>query len=112
MENEATRMNLQLSRREEVINSLMEREALRNAEIEKLQKIAKMKDDELLSTDMADPATSVLCIKCKKALDDMTNIRAALVGDAGPAAGKVVCENFRILLPNLRGKKPHRSVHW
>ncbi|RYG66017.1 hypothetical protein EON64_10705, partial [archaeon] len=96
-----------------MINSLMEREAIRNAEIEKLQKISKMKDDELLSLDMQDPATSVLCIKCKKSLDDMTNIRAALIGDREQHNGqKQVCENYRILLPNLRGKKPARSVHW
>eukprot|EP00981_Chlorochromonas_danica_P001611 scaffold344_cov178-Ochromonas_danica.AAC.20 len=65
---------------------------------------------------MSDPATSVLCIKCKKSLDDLSNIRAAILGDGHPSHGgnnqRLTCESFRILLPNLRGKRPHRPVVW
>lgn len=112
-EDEIHRLKLQLQRRDEVVNNLMEREALRNAEVEKLQKISKIKDDELLSLDMKDPATSVLCIKCKKSLDDMTNIRSALLGDGGSGMNmRMQCENFRILLPNLKGRKPNRTNNW
>lgn len=113
MEDEKTKMQAQMARRDEAIANLMEREAVRSAEIEKLQKMAKMKDDELLSLDMKDPATSVLCIKCKRSLDDLTNIKSALLGDQ--AMGKVQrvqCESFRILLPNLKNRKPSRSNAW
>jgi hypothetical protein len=112
-EDEKSKIQAQMTRRDEAIASLMEREAVRAAEIEKLQKMAKIKDDELLSLDMKDPATSVLCIKCKRSLDDLTNIKAALMGDQ--AMGKiqrVQCESFRILLPNLKNRKPSRSNAW
>lgn len=106
----------QLSRREELVNQLLEREAVRNAELEKLQKLSKLKEEEQLAVDMSDPATSVLCIKCKKSLDDLSNIRAAILGDGHPSHGgnnqRLTCESFRILLPNLRGKRPHRPVVW
>ena len=112
-ENELAELKLELTRRDEAIASLMEKEALRNAEIEKLQKISKMKDQELESIDLKDPATSVLCIKCKKSLDDLSNIRAAVMGEnkSGEMI-KIMCENYRILLPNLKGKQPHRPTHW
>lgn len=106
-------LNVQLQRRDEVIKGLMEREALRNAEIEKLQKISKMKDDELIAVDLKDTATSVLCIKCKKSLDDLTNIREAIMGNiASGNASRLQCQAFRILLPNLKGRQPNRSVKW
>jgi hypothetical protein len=104
----------QLERREEVIKGLMEKETLRNAEIEKLQKMSKLKDDELVAVDLKDSSTSVLCIKCKKSLDDLSNIRSAVLGDTS-AAGKVAkmqCEAFRILLPNLKGRQPNRQSKW
>ncbi len=58
---------------------------------------------------------SVLCIKCKKSLDDLSNIRSAVLGlgsEGGGGAQKMQCEHYRILLPNFRGKKPNRSVGW
>jgi hypothetical protein len=74
-----------------------------------------MKDEEILAMDMKDVATSVLCIKCKKSLDDMTNIRSTLLMDSAGAAGpgqRLQCENYRILLPNLRNRKPNRTTPW
>ncbi len=110
---EIQRLNLQLQRREEAINHLMEKDTIRTAEIEKLQRISKMKDEEILAMDMKDVATSVLCIKCKKSLDDMTNIRSTLMADqAQNPAQRLQCENYRILLPNLRNRKPHRTTPW
>jgi len=110
---EINSLNLQLQRRDGVIKGLMEREALRNAEIEKLQKISKMKDDELIAVDLKDTATSVLCIKCRKSLDDLTNIREAILGNNSAGSdGRLQCQAFRILLPNLKGRKPHRTVKW
>lgn len=111
---EIFRLKHQLERREEVVKGLMEKEALRNAEIEKLQKMSKLKDDELVAVDLKDSATSVLCIKCKKSLDDLSNIRSAILGD-NSTAGKVAkmqCEAFRILLPNLKGRQPNRNSKW
>jgi len=110
---EINSLNLQLQRRDGVIKGLMEREALRNAEIEKLQKISKMKDDELIAVDLKDTATSVLCIKCRKSLDDLTNIREAILGNNSTGSeGRLQCQAFRILLPNLKGRKPHRTIKW
>lgn len=91
----------------------MERDALRNAEIEKLQRITKAKDDELINLDLKDPATSVLCVKCRKGLDDLSNIRAAILGDGNNIkAAKLACEEFRILLPNIKGRRPNRTNAW
>lgn len=60
-----------------------------------------------------EPATSVLCIKCKKSLDDLSNIRSAVLGTPGTdGLKKLQCEYFRILLPNLRGRKPFRTNGW
>ena len=111
---EIKRLNLQLERREDVIKQLMEKETLRNAEIEKLQKMSKLKDDELVAVDLKDSATSVLCIKCKKSLDDLSNIRSAILGDNSQAGrtAKMQCEAFRILLPNLKGRQPNRHSKW
>jgi len=107
-------LKLQLERREEAVKTLMEKEALRNAEIEKLQKISKLKDDELVAVDLKESSTSVLCIKCKKSLDDLSNIRSAILGDPNAQKGamKQQCEAFRILLPNLKGRKPNRTTKW
>lgn len=110
---EIHRLGIQLQRREEVINHLMEKDTIRTAEIEKLQRISKMKDEEILAMDMKDVATSVLCIKCKKSLDDMTNIRSTLMMETSSNAGqRLQCENYRILLPNLRNRKPNRTTPW
>ncbi len=99
-----------LLRREEVVASLMEKEALRDAEIEQLQKQIYAYENPTDVLDFHEPATSVLCIKCKKSLDDLSNIRAAVLGNV--EGNKVKCESFRILLPNLRGKRPNRDTNW
>ena len=65
---------------------------------------------EDLGGDFQEPATSVLCIKCKKSLDDISNIRAAVLGKGSGAVFQ--CEGFRILLPNLRGRRPNRTAEW
>eukprot|EP01034_Spumella_vulgaris_P030586 gene30586-37827_t len=111
-EDELHRLKKELLRRDEAINQLMEKEALRNAEIEKLNRISKSKDDELINMDLKDPATSVLCVKCRKGLDDLSNIRAAILGDGSNKNSKLTCEEYRILLPNLKGRRPHRNVPW
>ena len=107
---ELTVLNQQLVRREETVTALMERETLRNAEIEKMKDITGVDDGVELDVTMAEPATSVLCIKCKKSLDDLSNIRAAILNKSDKS--KLQCENYRILLPNLRGRRPNRSQEW
>lgn len=99
-----------LLRREEVVASLMEKEALRDAEIEQLQKQIYAYENPTDVLDFHEPATSVLCIKCKKSLDDLSNIRAAVLGNA--EGNKIKCESFRILLPNLKGRRPNRDTNW
>jgi hypothetical protein len=110
---ECANLRALMTRRDEAIAMLMEKEALRDAEIEKLLKQAKdvqdQKDDD---EDMKEPATAVLCIKCKKSLDDLSNIRAAITQGGGGDVVKLQCEFFRILLPNLRGRRPNRSTEW
>lgn len=114
-ENKAANFDLknvkeQLVRREESVVALMERESLRNAEIEKMKDITGVQDDTDFGIDFKEPATSVLCIKCKKSLDDLSNIRSAILNRTEKT--KIQCENFRILLPNLRGRRPPRSQEW
>lgn len=97
----------------------MEKESLKNAEIEKLKQIITLSTQEEEKVTFKDPATSVLCVKCKKGLDDLENIRAAVLGDGGGSQlndnglpHKLACENYRILLPNLKGRKPFRPMGW
>ena len=111
-EQELISLRNQLNRREEAIATLMEKEALRDAEIEKLQKSIVAKEEGEEKMEYEEAATSVLCIKCKKGLDDLTHIRAAILGDGNAEGQKVQCEWFRILLPNLKGRRPNRSTEW
>ena len=118
LEKEARGKNMELSnlqqqmvRREETVVALMERESIRNAEIEKMKDITGVAGEEDdLGIDIKEPATSVLCIKCKKGLDDLNNIRAAILNKSDKS--KIQCENYRILLPNIRGRRPDRSSEW
>eukprot|EP00605_Chrysophyceae_sp_TOSAG23-4_P002197 GSChrysophyteH1.ASY1.ANO1.2427.1 assembled CDS len=108
---EIASLKQQMIRREETVVALMERESIRNAEIEKMKDITNIQgDDEDYGSSMKEPSTSVLCIKCKKGLDDLSNIRAAILNKSDKAA--ISCENFRVLLPNLRGRRPNRSTEW
>lgn len=112
-EQELISLRNQLNRREEAIATLMEKEALRDAEIEKLQKSIVAKEEGEEKMEFEEASTSVLCIKCKKSLDDLTHIRAAILGDGNAETGqKVQCESFRILLPNLKGRRPNRTNSW
>lgn len=100
-----------VNRQDETIANLMGREAMHNAEIEKLKKMAadaKEKEEDL---EFDQTATALLCIKCKKSLDDLSNIRDAVLGSIKPTE-KLMCQNFRILLPNLKGRRPSRDSVW
>lgn len=108
-QNEALRA--QLARRDESVSELMEKEALRTAEIDKLERMAALRNEADEALELAEPPTSVLCIKCKKSLDDLSNLRSAILG-VGRGDERVQCQNYRVLLPNLRGKRPHRTVDW
>jgi hypothetical protein len=106
-------LRTQLTRRDETITGLMERESLRNAEIEKLKLFTKIQQEqEEEQESFKEQTTSVLCIKCKKSLDDLCNIRSAVLGGMRNDDNKMPCEHFRSLLPNLRGRKPNRSSAW
>ena len=88
---EVDTVRAQLERRDESIGELMEREALRNAEIEKLQRMAALRNEADEALELAEPPSSVLCIKCKKGLDDLSNLRAAILG-AGRGDERVQCQ--------------------
>lgn len=112
-DNNVAALKLQLTRRDEAISTLMEKEVLRNAEIEKLKILVTHKDKEAEALDLKEAATSVLCIKCKKSLDDLSNIREAVFGAShGDPLAKLHCEALRILLPNLKGRQPNRNSNW
>lgn len=68
----------EMSRRDASIATIMEREALMNAEIASLKQMTERNADNvaLHEVDLEGAPTSVLCIKCKKGLDDVSNIRS------------------------------------
>lgn len=57
--------------------------------------------------------SSVLCIKCRKALDDLSNIADALEKERQlKGQTRLQCHGYRLLLPNLKGHRPPRTVAW
>ncbi|KAH8060572.1 hypothetical protein JL722_4682 [Aureococcus anophagefferens] len=58
--------------------------------------------------DVGDPLSNVLCIKCKKSLNDMANIHSAIEGDGPAEPPRLVCHAYRLLLPNIGGHRPPR----
>ncbi|KAH8075829.1 hypothetical protein JL720_10539 [Aureococcus anophagefferens] len=56
--------------------------------------------------DVGDPLSNVLCIKCKKSLNDMANIHSAIEGDGPAEPPRLVCHAYRLLLPNIGGHRP------
>ena len=103
-------LKAELNRRDITVAELMERETLRNAEIEKLTRMAAQRQENDDDLDLDPVASSVLCIKCKKSLDDISSIRDAILGKS--SMQKLACQSYRILLPNNKGKKPHRNNSW
>jgi hypothetical protein len=103
-------LQAELCRRDKTVAELMERETLRNAEIEKLTRMAAQRQENDEDLDLDPVASSVLCIKCKKSLDDISSIRDAILGRS--SLQKLACQAYRILLPNNKGKKPHRTNSW
>ena len=88
---------------------------MRTAELEKMKRIEDLtRESEVVDVSALgdSPPTSVLCIKCKRSLDDLSNIRAAVYGDPSGRDGKKKCEVFRSLLPNLRGRRPSKNNEW
>lgn len=108
--NEIENLKSELSRRDVTVSELMERETLRNAEIEKLTRMAAQRQENDEDLDLDPVASSVLCIKCKKSLDDISSIRDAILGKS--SFQKLACQAYRILLPNNKGRKPHRTSSW
>ena len=107
-------LKFELGRRDATIAELMEREKERNAEVEKLTRMAAQRQENDDDLELDPVASSVLCIKCKKALDDIGSIREAILGRSkdGDRHQRLSCESYRILLPNNKGKKPFRSNSW
>lgn len=57
--------------------------------------------------------SSVLCIKCRKALDDLGNIADTLEKERRlKGEPRLLCHAYRLLLPNLKGRRPSRTVTW
>lgn len=104
-------LNNTVNRQDETIANLMGREAMHHAEIDKLKKMAAEAKEKEEDLEFDQTATALLCIKCKKSLDDLSNIRDAVLGSIKPTE-KLMCQNFRILLPNLKGRRPSRDSTW
>jgi hypothetical protein len=102
----------EMARRDATIANLMEKEALINAEMASLKQITDRKSDKNIEEADLETPTSVLCIKCKKGLEDISNIRAVLLVAREDGTARIECETFRILLPNLKGKRPDRELTW
>ncbi|CBJ49037.1 conserved unknown protein [Ectocarpus siliculosus] len=72
-------------------------------------KAASDDDDD----DEQEVGSSVLCIKCRKALDDLSNIADALEKERQlKGQTRLQCHGYRLLLPNLKGYRPPRTVAW
>jgi hypothetical protein len=104
----------EMGRRDATIATLMEKDALINAEMLSLRHLTdnKASDQRVVAEADLETPTSVLCIKCKKGLDDVSNIRSVLLAVREDATQRLECESFRILLPNLKGRRPDRSTPW
>ena len=101
---------------------LLERDALRKAELDKMLQIGVLhcngETAVLPSVEHAlplplplYPSSSVLCVKCKNALNDLSSTGIAVDG-VNRQGRKLRCEAYRGLLPNDRGKKAYRSIEW
>ncbi|CAM9501167.1 unnamed protein product, partial [Laminaria digitata] len=68
-------------------------------------------DDD--NEDEEEIGSSVLCIKCRKALDDLSNIADALEKERQlKGQTRLQCHGYRLMLPNLKGYRPARTVAW
>ena len=72
---------------------------------------AGVSEDE--EEDEEEIGSSVLCIKCRKALDDLSNIADALEKERQlKGQTRLQCHGYRLMLPNLKGYRPARTVAW
>ena len=70
-------------------------------------------DDDDDEEEEEEVGSSVLCIKCRKALDDLSNIADALEKERQlKGQTRLQCHGYRLLLPNLKGYRPPRTVAW
>lgn len=70
-------------------------------------------DDDDDEKEEEEVGSSVLCIKCRKALDDLSNIADALEKERQlKGQTRLQCHGYRLLLPNLKGYRPPRTVAW
>lgn len=70
-------------------------------------------DDHEEDEDEENTGSSVLCIKCRKALDDLGNIADTLKKERRlKGEPRLSCYAYRLLLPNLKGRRPPRTVTW
>ena len=66
--------------------------------------------DDDLNEDIVIGGGTVMCVRCRKALDDLTNIREA--ANESSTQQRLQCHAYRLLLPNLQGFRPPRSISW
>ncbi|CAM9108122.1 unnamed protein product [Discosporangium mesarthrocarpum] len=73
----------------------------------------KEEDEEEEEEEEEEVGSSVLCIKCRKALDDLSNIAEALEMERQlKGQTRLQCHGYRLLLPNLEGHRPPRQIPW
>ncbi|KAG7400405.1 putative ATP-dependent RNA helicase ddx60 [Phytophthora boehmeriae] len=131
---QVTTLNQLVSTKDALIASLMEQQSdliaaqeLRAARNEELLKRAKEEEEEEREVAIGDASSSVpsttVCVRCKQDLRNMSANGVLAEGDKGPSEGegnfkipmkkkRVQCLYFRILLPNLGGRRPQREMGW
>lgn len=104
---DATLLRETLAEKDAVLADLMAKEAsrLREEEID-----AQNANNNKADADEDVMKFETLCARCKKSLDDVANIRAAVEGNPPPP--RLICHGYRVLLPNIGGYRPQRSTTW
>ncbi|CAN0459687.1 unnamed protein product, partial [Ascophyllum nodosum] len=119
------RVKEEMEQHQSLVQELMDNEARRLIEIEALKAgtdtVVEGSEDGSGRGDEDDDeegykeeiGSSVLCIKCRKALDDLGNIADALEKERQlKGEVRLQCHGYRLLLPNLKGYRPPRTVAW
>lgn len=87
-----------MGQRNIVLADLLEKEAVRNAEIKKLTNLTVIEGSPEDTDTTKLEVKSVFCIRCKAQLEDLSSIEDAVFGRGAKNANRLYCEAFRLLL--------------
>ena len=121
---EINSLKIDMEQRDEVLSDLMEKEALRSAEIKKLSNLVTLETPLAgaggTSSSSADSSsipkehTSLFCVRCQSQLEDISSIEDAVFGRGARNANRLYCESFRLLLSLESSPLPvvRQSAEW